>query len=188
MKIRNLPSVSSGPMADIAFLLLIFFIIATSIENEKGIIRKLPIDSGDELNTKKRNTFLVRINNENKLLVQNNEMPLSELRHATKEFIENPACKENLPEKEIININPIGNIYVTKNHIISLQNDRGTTYAAYIAVQNELTAAYNELRDEFAQKQFGKAFAELDDGYKEAVEKVYPLRISESEPKEIGGK
>ena len=77
---------------------------------------------------------------------------------------------------------------VTKNHVISLQNDRGTEYQSYISVQNELAKAYNELRDEVSKQKFGKVFADLDEEQQGAVKMIYPQKISEAEPKNYGGK
>ena len=76
---------------------------------------------------------------------------------------------------------------VTKNHVISLQNDRGTSYQAYIDVQNELAKAYNELRDDISKNKFGKVFADLSEDEQKAVQQIYPQKISEAEPKNYGG-
>ena len=76
----------------------------------------------------------------------------------------------------------------TKNHVISLQNDRGTQYQKYIEVQNELVAAYNELRNEMAQARFGMLYDELDENRQKAIQTIYPQKISEAEPKNYGGK
>jgi len=92
-----------------------------------------------------------------------------------------------LPEKEEADVPFFGKMMVCKPHVISLQNDRGTLYQAYIRVQNELAAAYNELRDEKAKQKWGKTFAELTDEQKEAIQMIYPQKISEAEPKNYGG-
>jgi hypothetical protein len=113
-------------------------------------------------------------------------MNISELREATKEFIANPYDKEDLPEKENKEVRYFGEVPVTKG-IISLQNDRGTSYGMYIKVQNELTAAYRELRDQKAMRKFGKKYGELEKERQEAIQKIYPQKISEAEPKNIGG-
>ena len=107
-----------------------------------------------------------------------------------KEFIANKADLETLPEKKLVeNIPFFGNHMVSKQ-VISLQNDRGTKYETYITVQNELTKAYNELRDELAMGKWSKTYAQLEKANEKdklkAIRKIYPMRISEAEPKNIG--
>jgi biopolymer transport protein ExbD len=193
-KRRALQEINAGSMADIAFQLLIFFLVATTLDTDTGIFRKLPPMPEDEpkeeqVEIKERNIFVVLVNKDNQLLVENELMNIRDLREAAKEFIANPANKSDLPERIMEDIPPFGEIPVTKYHVISLQNDRGTSYGTYIAVQNELTAAYNELRDELSISKFGMRYDDLkeEDPRREAIEKVYPLKISEAVPKNIGG-
>ena len=129
------------------------------------------------------------VNKDNQLLVENELMDIRNLRVAAKEFIENPAAKSNLPERVDTEIPYFGIVPVTKYHVISLQNDRGTSYGTYIAVQNELTAAYNELRDELAMRKFGVNYKDMKDidKRKEAIEDIYSLKVSEAVPRNIGG-
>ncbi len=192
---RETPEVNAGSMADIAFQLLIFFFVATTMNTDKGLLRKLPPMPDpnviqEKVDVKERNVFLVLVNRNNQLLVENQLMSIRELRAAAKEFIENPYDKSDLPEKEPIDVPYFGQVMITKYHVISLQNDRGTSYGTYIAVQNELTAAYNELRNELAQHKFNVKFDDLDedDPRRDAIETIYPLRISEAEPRNVGGK
>ena len=91
-----------------------------------------------------------------------------------------------MPEKKEVDVPFFGPTMVSKQ-VISLQNDRGTEYETYIRVQNELTAAYNELRNELSMQKWGKAYASLKKEQMKAVRKIYPMRISEAEPKNIGG-
>lgn len=166
-------------MADIAFLLLIFFLVTTSIDSDKGIPIKLPPKLPPEQQPptiKKRNIYEVLINKNDQLLVEGEWMSINQLCDATKQFIVNPAKDPNLSE------NPL-------KAVVSLKNDKGTTYGAYIAVQNELKRAYNELRDEYSQSKFGKRYDDLAKGSKEQQEvlKTYPQKISEAEPESFGG-
>ncbi len=186
---REIPEINAGSMADIAFLLLIFFLVATTMDVDSGLQRRLPpwIDEMEPPDIKKRNVFTVLINANNQLLVQNEWGDIKTLRKKAKEFIENANDDINLPEKEILEI-PFFGKYPVSKQVISLQNDRGTKYEMYLKVQNELVAAYNELRKELAQKKFGKKYSELKADEKEAINKIYPQRISEAEPKNIGGK
>jgi len=182
---------SAASMADIAFLLLIFFLVATTMDIDTGLSRKLPPmpDPGakeDNKQIKERNVFVVLINANDQLMVEGKQMDIHNLREKAKEFIVNPANKENLPEKESKEIEYFGKVMVPKG-IISLMNDRGTSYGVYIKVQNELIAAYNEVRDEVAMDKFGKHYEDLPEEKQDAIKQYYPQIISEAEPKNIGG-
>ena len=182
---------SAASMADIAFLLLIFFLVATTMDIDTGLSRKLPPmpDPGaqeDNKQIKERNVFVVLINANDQLMVEGKQMDIHNLREKAKEFIVNPANKENLPEKESKEIEYFGKVMVPKG-IISLMNDRGTSYGVYIKVQNELIAAYNEVRDEVAMDKFGKHYEDLPEEKQDAIKEYYPQIISEAEPKNIGG-
>jgi hypothetical protein len=104
-----------------------------------------------------------------------------------KEFLDNPNNDPNLPEKEEIDIEGFGKVKVSKG-VISLQNDRGTSYEAYIAVQNELVKAVNELRDAWSMANFGAPYMSLDEEKQEIVRKAVPQNISEAEPKDVSGR
>ncbi len=188
---RATPEVNAGSMADIAFLLLIFFLMTTTMDTDTGLPRMLPpmVDSkqDDAPPINKRNVFVVLINAKNQLLVQGEWISVRELKDRAKEFIENPADNEHLPAKEIKEVPFFGEYPISKG-IISLQNDRGTQYQQYITVQNELQRAYTELRDELSRKKFNKKYDELSADEQEAVKTIYPQRISEAEPKNVGGK
>ena len=189
---RKVPEINGGSMADIAFLLLIFFLVATTIDTDTGIMRKLPPmpkdeEQLDDTKVKERNVFVVLVNKDDELLVEGERMHLSDLRDKTKEFIANPNDREDLPLRKLVDIPYFGMTPITKNHVISLRNDRGTSYKMYIAVQNELASAYIELRDELASKKWGKKFDELPEEMQDAIKEIYPNRVSEAEPRNIGG-
>lgn len=184
---RALPEINAGSMADIAFLLLIFFLVTTTMDVDKGINRKLPPWNDEQVDPppiKKKNIFTVLVNSNDQLLVEDKLMTIRELREATKRFLDNngdgscnycsgiqdPSSSDN-PGKAIV----------------SLQNDRGTSYNTYIAVQNELAAAYNELRDELAQRRFGKSYEDLEGAQQDEIQDAYPQKISEAEPVSLGG-
>ena len=180
-------------MADISFLLLIFFLVTTSMATDKGLSRTLPPPSTNEEKTNdvdvnKRNIMMILVNSSDRLMVNGEMMDVSKLKDRAKEFIANPSNKENLPAKEAVAIPLLGTQMITSKHVISLQNDRGTSYQAYIAVQNELVAAYNELRDELSRNKFGgRSFDELTSDEQDAIKQYYPQKISEAEPKNYGG-
>lgn len=168
--------INASSMADIAFLLLIFFLVTTTIAEDKGILVKLPPWSEEEqveLQFKSRNVYSVLVNAQNKLLVRGQEMKIGELREHTKEFIANPLKREDLSE------NP-------RKAIISLKNDRGTNYGTYLEVYNELQGAYNELWDEEALRKHNVPYGKLSAPKKRAVRNEFPLVISEAEPTSYG--
>ncbi|MEE1286454.1 MAG: biopolymer transporter ExbD [Ruminobacter sp.] len=190
---KKVPEVNSSSTADIAFLLLVFFLCTTTMAVNKGLARRLPPpvpaeQKTEDLKVKERNVFVVLLNSNDQLLVQGEYTEVAELKDKAKEFIKNESNAENLPEKEVIEVEYFGNVAVTKNHVISLQNDRGTSYAAYINVQNELVAAYNELRNDLAKAKFGQIYDDLNEDQQKAIQKIYPQKISEAEPKNYGGK
>lgn len=196
MSKRKVQEINASSMADIAFLLLIFFLVTTTMSVDKGLSRRLPPPlppNMEKPNTdvKKRNIFVVLINSNNQLLVQGEPLDVKQLREKAKIFIKNEAADPSLPEVLPIEVEIDGQketVLTTKNHLISLQNDRGTLYQKYIEVQNELVAAYNELRNEYSRARFGVAYAELDEDRQKAVQAIYPQKISEAEPKNYGGK
>jgi len=189
---RKTPEVPSSSLADIAFMLLIFFLVTTTMDTDSGISRMLPPPvpkdqpNDPNLKIKERNIFVVLVNKNNQLLVEGQPMNIDNLKDEAKKFIENPANEANLPEKEIKDIPYFGNIPISKQ-VVSLQNDRGTSYGTYIKVQDELARAYNELRDELSLRKFGKKFDDLDEEKQNAIKEIYPMRISEAEPKNYGG-
>lgn len=195
---RESPEINAGSMADIAFLLLIFFLVTTTMDVDTGLTRKLPPPIEEELEeppeVKERNVFQVLVNANDALLVEGELILVSQLRETAKEFIvgDKTFTDESMPEGRATDVPLLGKIMVSKQ-IVSLQNDRGTSYEMYIKVQNELVGAYNEVRNEYAQQKFGKTMQELEtedsklsEDQLKAVKKVYPQRISEAEPKNAG--
>ena len=199
---------NASSQADIAFLLLIFFLVTTSMNVDQGLYRQLPppqdnVDNHDKVN--ERNIFIVLINKDNQLAIEGELADISSLTERTIEFITNPKDKADLAEKVMASkkledatndnkvediknwkklIEQFGDIGITKG-VVSLQNDRGTNYETYIAVQNAIVAAYNITRDKFSQEQFGKVFDELSSDEQKLVKLVIPLNISEAEPRSI---
>ena len=186
---KKVPEINGSSMADIAFIALIFFLMVTTMDKEEGISRLLPPippedQKMEDLKVNRRNIIQVKINSNDRLLAGSQPMDVSQLKDKIKEFMTNPYDDPNLPEKEIKDIPGLGPVPVTKG-VISLQNDRGTTYQAYITVQNELIKAVNELRDDFSMKTYGKKYSKLDEERQEIVRQAVPQRISEAEPKDV---
>lgn len=195
MSKRKVQEINASSMADIAFLLLIFFLVTTTMSVDKGLSRRLPrLPQANEKQEEKvnaRNTFVVLVNSNNQLLVQGEPLDVKQLREKVKIFIKNEGNDPSLPELLPMEVEIDGQqetVITTKKHIISLQNDRGTLYQKYIEVQNELVGAYNEVRDEYSRARFGVAYAELNEDRQKAVQTIYPQKISEAEPKNYGGK
>lgn len=188
---KKLPEYNASSLADIAFMLLIFFLVTTTMDTDSGISRMLPppVPPEQEENDdkiKERNIFVVLINKNDQLLVEGEPMRIEDLKDKAKEFIANPGKEDNLPEfTEPKDIPFFGPTPISKQ-VISLQNDRGTSYGVYLSVQNELAAAYNELRNELAMRKWGKSYEDLTDEQQDAVRDIYTQRISEAEPKNYG--
>ena len=222
--------INAGSMADIAFLLLIFFLVTTTMDTDAGILRQLPppipADAPEPPKVKDRDVYVVLVNRNDQLLVEGDLMDISELREGTKVFLTNPNLSEDLPQKSLVTraevtekiasfksylaaepdnssyknalgkwerklntINLLGEyMELPGSAVISLRNDTETSYNMYIQVQNELTRAINELRDDLSTEKFGKTYGELDKSIADekamimAVRQVFPQRISEAEP------
>jgi len=180
-------------MADISFLLLIFFLVTTSMDVNQGLARRLPApvppdQKVEDTEINKRNLMVVKINSLNQLMVQGQLMEVRQLREEAKKFILNAnddAFYPKLYEEDFGA--PFGVVRYTRDHVISVQNDVDTRYQSYLDVQNELVAAYNELRDECARKYFHMPYSELDEDTQKRIQKIYPQKISEAEPKNYGG-
>ena len=189
---KKTPGINSSSTADIAFLLLCYFLMTTTMGSQTGLSRRLPPmpDPNQKVEDQKvnrRNIIVVKINSADRLLAGSEPMDVSQLKDKIKEFLTNPADDPNLPEKTMTDIEGFGQYPVSKG-VISLQNDRGTSYHAYIAVQNELVKAINELRDDFAYKNYGKPFIKLTEEQQDIAKKAIPQNISEAEPKDISKK
>ena len=189
---RQVPGLNSSSTADIAFILLIFFLITTSMDTDRGLAVRLPNppeeNQQDPPKIRERNSMIVNVNMNNQIMVtiakEPREIQVSELRELAKEFIANPEDKADLPEKVAVELPaPFGVQMITKNHVISLQTDRATSYDTYFQVENELYGAYNDLRDELARKTFGRPYRECTEDEQLACRQYYKCVISEAEPR-----
>ena len=189
---KKTPEINSSSTADMAFILLCFFLMTTTMDQDKGLQRRLPPmpdpnQKAQDQKVNRRNIIVVKINSADRLLAGTEPMDVSQLKDKIKEFLTNPNNDPNLPEKEEIEIEDFGPCMVSKG-VISLQNDRGTSYQAYMAVQNELVKAVNELRDDFAMANFAKLYSKCSEDEQAVVRKAIPQNISEAEPKDVSKK
>lgn len=206
---RKVSDINASSQADIAFLLLIFFLVTTSMSVDQGLTRQLPPPAQDKNEADKvneRNILSVLINKDNMLMINAELADIEDLYDRTRDFILNPRNLETLPEKIKVSskleaaqaankaddislysniVSELGeNVEISKG-VVSLQNDRGTKYEVYIKVQNELVAAFNSLRDDLSKETWGKLFDELNDEQQKLIKTVYPLSISEAEPRSV---
>ena len=208
---RLQPGINAGSMADIAFLLLIFFLVTATMDVDSGLRRRLPplpVKGQEPTAVARRNVFEILINAHDELLINGKRGELRDIRPLVTEFISNAANDPAKAEKEWLSqrkkreanqgnfeevtrideaMELIGDYPVSKG-IISLQNDRATSYGMYVNVQNELTAAFKKLRDQLSVKHFGIAYSRLRDTRQiQAIEKAIPMNISKAEPVDTGG-
>ena len=186
---RKTPGLNTQSTADIAFLLLCYFLMTSTMDQQSGLQRRLPPmpdqnQKTEDTKVNKRNIIIVKINSSDRLFAGDQLLDVSQLKDKIKEFITNPNNDPNLPEREMKNIEGYGEYPVSKG-VISLQNDRGTSYRAYIAVQNELVKAINEVRDDFCKQNYGKADTFLTEDQQKIVREAIPQNISEAEPKDV---
>lgn len=184
---QKTPEINATSTADIAFLLLVFFLATTTMNVDSGIYRKLPPyqpENTEAPKVAKRNVLELLVNRDNILSINGDISDVTALKDRTKEFILNPNNSEDLPQKEVKEIPFFGKTEVSKG-IISLQSDKGTSYRMYVAVQDQLTEAFNELRNMKSNEKWGKNYDELDEDQQEAIRTLIPTQISEAEPKSV---
>lgn len=189
---RSAPEINAGSMADIAFLLLIFFLVTTTMDIDTGIIRKLPPpveDKNDNIDVKDRNVLKILVNSHDMLLVDGKPGNIAALKDKAKDFMAVHHNNDNYPEVKEVEIEELGGKKIwTSKGVISLKNARGTSYEMYILVQNELARAFNEMKDETSTDFYGMKYTQLVDEDKiNVINKMVPIRISEAEPEDIGG-
>jgi biopolymer transport protein ExbD len=188
---RKTPEVNAGSMADIAFLMLIFFLVTTTMDVDTGIIRQLspPLPKDAPVpDMNKRNMMSILVNSHDALLINGKPGDISTLRADVIDFMSIHPDDPAYPEISLKTFDYLGEIPVTKG-LVSLKNDRGTSYEMYIKVQNELAAAFHGLRDNLSQQKFNKKYDKLvDPNLIDAINNAIKIRISEAEPEDIGGK
>jgi biopolymer transport protein ExbD len=178
-KKRPIPEINAGSMADIAFLLLVFFLVTTTMDTDKGLRVKLPPYPDPTMppptsTQNNRNVLEVLVNANNQLLVEGQIADIEGLTELTKAHLTNEGRRLDLAES-------------SEKAIVSLKNDRGTSYQRYVQVYNELTRAYNEVRNSYSNSMYNKDYQDLTKEPKKVVRKKYPMKISEAEPVDKSG-
>jgi biopolymer transport protein ExbD len=183
---RSIPQFNATSSADIAFILLLFFLLSGSLDSKTGIYRRLLPDTSEnrlkkKIDIEKRNFVTFSIDKNNIVSMENEPVMLYEIRDITKKFITNLENSDYLPEKKDVEIPELGVVSVTPHAVVNFEISRKASYQTYISVLGELTAAYNDLRNELANERFDKSFERLSEEQQTAIREVYPLRISEKE-------
>ena len=190
---KNIPEINASSQADIAFTVLIFFLVVSTMDVDTGLVRMLPPMPDpnvkqEDIKVKERNLLLVFVSGSGGIMAGGKIIHLDALKDKAKEFILNPLDDKDLPEKKPTEIEmPDGSkwTYPVSEGVISLQNTRDTSYERYIEVQNELTRAFNEVRDELAMSKFNKEFKDLTEAENKVITKAIPMKISEAEPRRM---
>jgi biopolymer transport protein ExbD len=195
---KNIPEINASSQADIAFTVLIFFLVVSTMDVDTGLMRTLPpmpddkVKNLEDMKVKERNILKVLVNRSGDIMVglgdeRMAQIQLTELKDRAKIFVLNRENSVKLPEKKDTDFKlPSGKTwtYPVSSGVISLQCEKSTEYEPYLQVQNELTIAFNEIRNEVSMKVFNKLFEELDPSESEVITKAIPIKVSEAEPRE----
>jgi biopolymer transport protein ExbD len=184
---KKVPGLNTTSTADISFMLLIFFLVTSSMDTDKGLPRQLPPPQQEqqkevELKVKERNVMEIRIDADNQLTCNGEPTIPEALKERIADFVANTANDPTLPEKSIREVNYFGRCEVSDRHVLSIQVDRQTSYDAYFQMQDAIVGAYKQLRNQLALRKFGKPLSRCTRDEREAIGMVYPQRISEEAP------
>jgi len=190
MASKKTPEINGGSMADISFLMLIFFLMVTTMDAQTGLSRRLPPipdqnQKAVDQKVNRRNLLNVKINSRDAIFAGEQYISdVDQIEDIVIEFLTNPSDNEKLSAKKIRNIEGFGE-YPVSEGVISLQNDRATSYAVYVEVQDVLVRAITHIRNDFSRTHFGMDYAQLDEDRQKIVRDAIPNTISESEPKDV---
>jgi biopolymer transport protein ExbD len=193
MASKKTPEINGGSMADISFLMLIFFLMVSTMDSEQGLSRRLPPmpDKNakvEDIKVNRRNILEVKINSRDNIFAGSQYISdVSQLDQIVIDFLTNPTNSDKLSAKKDKEIEGSGTYHVPER-VISLQIDRSTHYVVYLEVQNALVRAINTIRDDFSTQHFGKKYAALDADQQKIVRTAIPQNISEAEPKDVSKK
>ena len=181
---RKIPQLNTTSTADISFMLLIFFLVTTSMDMDKVLSRQIPplVETEEmeaEMHISARNILRIHIRGNNQVLVNDEPASVSAIKNRVEAFVENARNSDQLPEKHERIIALLGKCMVTDKHVIQVKADRSSSYETYFSVQNEIVAAYQTLRNRLARQRFGRAYPECSEEQQGALREYYPQRISE---------
>ena len=187
---RKVPGLNTASIADISFTLLILFLVVTSMDEDKGLTRHLP-PVNNEVQTPTemldRNVMRMEIAADNHLTINGEPADISQVRSQVMRFVDNPDNSPLLPEKHLIEIYGLGRCAVTDGHVIQIVADRDASYDTYFQVQNEIVAAYIQLRDRLARSRFHQSYATCSEEQRMALREYYPQRVAEEYTEGKGG-
>ena len=180
---KEVPQLNTTSTADISFMLLIFFLVTSSMDTDKGLTSQMPppedTTEQQDQEVKKRNVLELQLDADDVLTCNGETISYDELTKRVEEFVANVADDSDLPEKSEREVHLLGRCRVSDRHIITIEADRQTTYNAYFEMQNAIARGYNHLRDRLARQRFGHAYTACSQEERDAIVMVYPKRISE---------
>lgn len=189
---RKVPELNTTSTADISFMLLIFFLVTSSMDSDLGLPRQLPPPPDEqveqELTVKERNVLQIEIDAHDQLTCGGEPVSIAELTDRIARFVTNEQNDPAMPEKSRREVNLLGLVEVSDRHVIAIQVDRETTYDAYFQMQNAIVRAYARLRNQLALKHFGHSLRQCSPDEQASLAIVYPQRISETPPREQGAR
>lgn len=173
-KKRDEPEISGAGMADIAFLLLIFFLLVTTIDIDTGIGLQLPPapeENQEPPPIKERNILNILVNSQGMVLIDEEPTPVNQVRQTVMDFVSNRGQDPGLSDSP-------------DDAVVSIKTDRATPYNVYIDMLDEVMGAYAELRNQASQSEYGQSYESLTEAQQESVQEIYPKKISIAEPNE----
>ena len=189
---RKIPELNTTSTADISFMLLIFFLVTSSMDTDLGLPRQLPPPPDEqveqELTVKERNVLQIEIDAHDRLTCGGEPVSTGELTDRIARFVANEQDDPTMPEKSRREVNLLGLVEVSDRHVIAIQVDRETTYDAYFQMQNAIARAYARLRNQLALQHFGHPLRQCSPDEQAALAIVCPQRISETPPREQGAR
>ena len=188
---KQVPELNSTSTADISFMLLIFFLVTSSMDTDKGLARQLPQPDSQleeqDLLVKKRNVMQLKLDADNRLTCNGEPITTDDLTLSVADFVANEAGNTEKPEMSEREVHLLGKCMVSDRHVIFIEVDPKAAYYAYFDMQNAIVAGYASLRNQLAQQRFGHPWEQCSLEERDAISMVYPQRISERQPEEEGG-
>lgn len=183
-KRQEIPALNTTSTADISFMLLIFFLVTSSMDADKGLLRQLPPPNDateeQEVEIKKRNILELELDDHDQLTCNGEPATFVELTRRVEEFVANSDERVDLPEKSERELHLLGRMRVSDRHVIAVKTAPSTTYNAYFEMQNAIVRGYYRVRNNLARQRFGHSYERCSQEERDVLAMVYPQRISES--------